>query len=162
LDIDPIVDRVDVNAIVDKVDVNAIVAKVDVDSIVNRLDLDSIVDRLDLDSIVARVDMDAIVQRLDVAALARYVVTEIDLPEIIRESSTSVATETVQDVRIRSMQADELVSRIVGRAVQLWRVTPGRDGSPDDGVSESPGDESLPHRALDGDVRPRQDHSGRA
>jgi hypothetical protein len=80
-----------------------------------------ILDQLDIDSIAARVDIEAIVSRLDLVGLAQYVVAEIDLSEIIRESTGSVASEAVRDVRIRTIEADQVVSRWVGRTLHPWR-----------------------------------------
>jgi hypothetical protein len=175
VDIDGIVEQIDLDAIVSRIDIDGIVSRVDLDGIVSRLDIDGIVSRVDIDGIVERVDIDGIVKRLDLAGLARYVVTEIDLPEIIRQSSTSVATETVQDVRIRSIEADQLVSRIVDRAVHLWRVPPRQrgatpDGRPHDVIEGSPPreiDEQADGSPPSGEVveRPvpeKRDHDGRA
>jgi hypothetical protein len=52
--------------------------------------------------------------RLDLAGMAREVINEIDLPEIIRVSTGSVASESVRDVRIQAIQADETVARWFG------------------------------------------------
>jgi len=55
--------------------------------------------------------------RLDWTGILREVVDEMDLPEIIRMSAGSVAGATVRDVRIRTMVADDMVSKWVGRVV---------------------------------------------
>jgi hypothetical protein len=47
--------------------------------------------------------------------VAEYVVDEIDLPEIIRDSTGSVASETVRTVRMQGVDADRTVARIVDR-----------------------------------------------
>lgn len=54
--------------------------------------------------------------QLDLARVAREVIDDIDLPEIIRSSTGSVASETVRDVRMQAIEADEAVSRWFGRA----------------------------------------------
>jgi hypothetical protein len=124
VDIDRIVDRIDLNqiaaridldAIVERIDVGAIVERVDVDAIAGRIDLDAIASRIDLDAIVARVDLDAMVGRIDLAGLTEQVIDEVDLGEIIRESSSTMATETVDALRVQGMRVDGLVSRIVDR-----------------------------------------------
>jgi hypothetical protein len=40
---------------------------------------------------------------------------EVDLGEIIRESSSTMATETVDALRVQGMRVDGLVSRIADR-----------------------------------------------
>ena len=115
IDVGAIVERVDVGAIVERVDVGAIVEQVDVDAIAGRIDLDAVASRIDLDAIVARVDLDAIVSRIDIAGLTEQVIDEVDLGEIIRESSSTMATETVDALRVQGMRVDGLVSRIVDR-----------------------------------------------
>ena len=96
----------------------AVLDQVDVDAVVARVDLDRIVDRIDLDAIAARIDVDAVVARVDLAGLTEQVMDEVDLGEIIRESSGTMATETVDALRVQGMRADRLLSRIVDRVLQ--------------------------------------------
>ncbi|KAA9150313.1 hypothetical protein FPZ12_041465 [Amycolatopsis acidicola] len=56
-----------------------------------------------------------VLDRLDLTGIVRDVLDEIDLPGIIRASTGSVATESVRDVRIRMVAADDAVSRWFGR-----------------------------------------------
>jgi hypothetical protein len=122
IDVDSIVDKIDVDAIVRRVDVEAIVAQVDIDAIARRIDVDAIVGKLDIDAIVDRVDIDAIVRRLDLVSLAEEIVNGIDLPEIIRESTGSMASEVVRDVRMQSIDADVAIARIVDRLIRRRRA----------------------------------------
>jgi hypothetical protein len=124
VDLDQVVARVDLNQVVARVDLNQIAARIDLDEIVDRVDVDAIADRIDLnaiaaridlDAIVARVDIDAILARVDLPALTEQVIDEVDLGEIIRESSSTMATETVDALRVQGMRVDGLVSRIVDR-----------------------------------------------
>jgi hypothetical protein len=98
-----------------RVDLDQVVDRVDLDAVAQRIDLDAIVNRIDLDAIVARVDIDAILARVDIAALTEEVIDEVDLGEIIRESSSTMASETVDALRVQGMRVDGLVSRIVDR-----------------------------------------------
>jgi hypothetical protein len=102
-------------AVLEQVDLDAVVAKVDLDRIVDRLDMDRIAARIDLDAIAARIDVDAVVARVDLAGLTEQVMDEVDLGEIIRESSGTMATETVDALRVQGMRADRLLSRVVDR-----------------------------------------------
>jgi hypothetical protein len=88
---------------------------VDVDAIVADVDLDAVVARIDLDEIAARLDIDTIIARIDLVELADQVIEGIDLPEIIRESTGTVASEVVRGVRMQSIDADEAVARVIDR-----------------------------------------------
>lgn len=118
VDLDELVTRVDVDAVVSRVDLNAIVSKLDLDEIASRIDVDAIVSRVDVDEVAQRLDVAAVIERLDLAELTREVMEEIDLPEIIRESTGSMASETVRGVRIQGIEADASVSRAVDRILR--------------------------------------------
>jgi hypothetical protein len=115
IDLDRIVDRVDPDQIAARIDLDAIVERVDLDAIIERVDLDAIAARIDPDAIVGRVDLDAVVARIDLPGLTEQVIDEVDLGEIIRESSSTMASETVDALRVQGMRVDGLVSRIVDR-----------------------------------------------
>ncbi len=74
------------------------------------------------DEVLRRVDLDAVIARLDMAKLAEDVIASVDLPEIIRESTGAVSSETVREVRMRGISGDEAV----GRAME--RLRPRRRG----------------------------------
>jgi hypothetical protein len=122
VDIDALVSTVDIAAVVDRMDIDAIVRHVDIDAIAKRIDVDAIVERIDVDAIVSRVDVDAIVRRLDLVALAEEVVNGIDLPEIIRESTGSMASDVVLDARMQSIDADVAIARVVDRIIRRRRA----------------------------------------
>ncbi|HEV7647267.1 MAG TPA: hypothetical protein VGP26_03820 [Actinophytocola sp.] len=63
-----------------------------------------------------------VLAQLDLAAVARDVINEVDLPEIIRVSTGSVASESVRDVRIQAIEADQVVARWFGRVLRPWRA----------------------------------------
>jgi hypothetical protein len=111
--------------------VAAVLDEVDLDGVVARVDLDAIAARIDLDAIAARIDLNAIVSRLDLAGLTEQVIDEVDLGELIRESSGTMATETVDALRVQGMRADHLLSRLVDRVLlrKEERYTgPGTEG----------------------------------
>jgi hypothetical protein len=142
VDIDAVVRSVDVNAIINRVDIDTIVRRLDLDAIADRIDIDRIVDRLDIDSIVAKVDIDAIIDRVDVVGLAEQVIEGIDLPELIRESTGSMSSEVVRDVRVQSMEADEKLAHIIDR---MFRRRRPRD-------TDAPGEpESLAGGPIEGE-----------
>ena len=98
------------DAILDRIDLTQVA--------IDRIDIDRIVDSIDLDAIVARVDIDAVIDRVDLAALAAEVISEIDLPEIIRDSTTAVTSETVRSVRVQSAEGDQAIARLVDRILR--------------------------------------------
>jgi hypothetical protein len=110
-----VLDEIDLDEVVTRVDLDRIAARIDLDRIVERVDVDAIAARIDLDAIVARVDINAVVARVDLPGLTEQVIDEVDLGEIIRESSSTMASETVDALRVQGMRVDGLVSRIVDR-----------------------------------------------
>jgi hypothetical protein len=97
-----------------------------VEVVLDRFDLtDLVIQRVDVNAIIEQgVDMDAVIGRADIVGLARDVVQKLDLPEIIRDSSGTMATETVESLRVRGMEADRSLSRVVDRVL---RRTNARD-----------------------------------
>ncbi len=136
VDIASIIDRVDLDAVVATVDLDAAVARVDIAGIIDRVDLDAIVATVDLDAAVARVDLDAVIDRIDVIGIVEEVLDVIDLPAIIRDSTGSMASETVRGARMTSITADDAISRAVDRALFRRRKAPAvnhSDGTPGNG-----------------------------
>lgn len=130
VNVDGVVDRVDLEPIVDRVPVQRVLDRVDLDAVVARVDAEALIDRIDVDAIVARVDLDQIVARLDLPTLANEVIEAIDLPDLLRESSGAMGSETVRGLRMQGIRADEGVSRIVDRLL-LRRRAAGAEGSAD-------------------------------
>lgn len=95
--------------------VTAILDQVDMDAIADRIDVDRVLDRIDLDRIAERLDVNAIVQRVDLLQLTRQAMDEIEMGEIIRESTSGLAEESVEALRVQGMDADRWVSGLVDR-----------------------------------------------
>lgn len=129
LDVERVVDRVDVDRVVSRADLDAILAQVDLDEVVGRVDVDAVARRLDLDAVLDRpdftatilrhLDLDALVEaflaHIDMIALAEEVIDGVDLPEIIRDSTGTMASDTVRGARMQGIAADEAVGRAVDR-----------------------------------------------
>jgi hypothetical protein len=161
VDIDAVIDRIDLTALVrERVDLDAIVGDVDLDAAAARLNIDAILDRMDLtalvrervdldavvrdvdlDAIAARLDIDAVIARIDLVGLAQEVMDALDLPAIIRGSTASVASESVQDVRLQTIAADEAVSRVVDRLLLRRRHPPAAVNG---AAPEAPAAEAIP------------------
>jgi hypothetical protein len=112
--------------------------------------VDEVVARIDLDAIAQQIDIDAIIARIDLVALAEEVIEGIDLPEIIRESSGTVASEVVRGVRMQSIDADEAVARVVDRLFRRRRRATDAPGEPLS-LSEIDGVDLVSPAAGDGD-----------
>ena len=87
---------------------------------------------VDIDAVAQDLDVDAVVERVDTATIANRLLDEIDLAEIVRESSDVVASEAVNGVRTRAIRADNAVARGVDRV--LRRRTDPQPGSITDQV----------------------------
>jgi hypothetical protein len=112
------------------------------DALLRRMDLTRVVSTyVDIDKVVAGVDLDAIVKRLDLNKIVREqvdlvgltesIIDEIDLPEIIRESTGSVASETVRGVRMQGVSADDALDRALERFRLRRRAYRAADVTPD-------------------------------
>jgi hypothetical protein len=89
-----------------------------VELILEEIDLTALVKkRVDLDAVVAEVDVEAVINRIDLIALADKVIDGVDLPRIIRESTSSVTAEVMADVRTQGERADDVVAGIVDRVL---------------------------------------------
>jgi hypothetical protein len=95
-----------INAVLDQLDLTAVVTE--------RADTNAVAGQVDVDAIARRVDVIAVLDRVDPAAVTRYLIEELDLPAIIQSSTGSIVSDTVHDVRMQSISADERLSRAVG------------------------------------------------
>ena len=105
VDLDAVADRIDVERILDRVDLDAVADRIEVERILARVDLDAVADRIDVERIVDRVDLDAIVRRVDVEG-------------IVRRSTSSMAGESVDALRVQGMNADRAVNGVVDRLLR--------------------------------------------
>jgi uncharacterized RDD family membrane protein YckC len=113
LDLDALLARTDIDALVARVDVNALVDKVDVEALLSRVDADALIGRVDLDRQLARVDIQALVQRSGI-------------PDIISESTRSIAASMIDLARRQLVGLDVIVNRVMARLLRRsWadRVT---------------------------------------
>lgn len=112
-----------------------------VEIVLDRIDLTKLViERVDVNRIIQeRVDVDGVIERADVIGVARDVLQQLDLPEIIRESSGTMGTETLEGLRLRGMDADLSLSRLVDR---LLNRTNGREPGPANLGRSPPGHQS--------------------
>lgn len=115
---DALLDRLDLTElVVERVDVDRLADAISIDRLMERIDLNEVAAGIDVDAVAARLDVERVVQRLDLVAIANEVIDGVDLPTIIRESTETMAAETMDGVRERGMRADRFVARVVDRAL---------------------------------------------
>jgi len=114
---DAIVSRMDLTDIVlSNVDLRPIVIKA-----LDEIDLTEIVvHRVDVNRIVEQADIDSVIDRVPMLQIADYIIEEIDLPQIIRESTGGVALDAFTTTRVSAIRTDEILSKVVD-AVLLRR-----------------------------------------
>lgn len=108
--VDAIVGRMDLtNLVISQVDLRTVV-----ESALDQLDLTEIViQRVDVDRIVAQASIDDVVDRVPMIQIADYIIEEIDLPQIIRESTGGIAMDAFTSTRFSAARTDEFVSKII-------------------------------------------------
>ena len=104
-----VLDRLDLTRLViERVDLTRVVQ-----ATLDQMDLTQLVlERVDVDRIVDKADLERIIDRLPLVDLANYIVDEVDLPQIIRESTGGIATDAMNAVRIQSIGVDQMMTRI--------------------------------------------------
>jgi hypothetical protein len=122
-----------------------------------RHELDAVLDRLLpalLTEMMRHVDVAELLQKnLDVVALAEEVIAEIDLPEIIRDSTGAMASDTLRGVRMHSISGDDAIARAVDRLrLRLTKGTAGPGGAEPLAV---PGEIVVASRGTDPPARTR-------
>jgi hypothetical protein len=114
--VDTVLDQLDLTALVlDHLDVQRVASVIDLNAMTADLDMDRLTDRIDIDALVARLDVEALLARLDVPAIAAKVIDELDLLQMIRAVSADTASEGVRDMRLRGVEADRAIQRVVNR-----------------------------------------------
>lgn len=105
-----------VDVILDRLDLTRIV--------LDRVDLARVLDAVDPDPVAAKLDIDAVIARIDLLGIAQMIVDGIDLPAIIRGSTTSMASESVTGIRLQSAAADERLNELMSRLRLRRRAEP--------------------------------------
>jgi hypothetical protein len=110
--LDAVIARV-VREVIRHVDPNELLRSVDVNALVGRVDVQGVIDRIDLNPLLDKLDLDALARRIDVAALAQRVLDEVEVGDVIRESTGTLTVETVDALRRRGADADRRLARFV-------------------------------------------------
>ncbi|HVE30398.1 MAG TPA: hypothetical protein VNC80_10060, partial [Mycobacteriales bacterium] len=127
-----VVSRVDLDRVARGLDVEAVLDRLDLTELVmSRVDLDRIAGALDIEAIAHRLDLNALAARIDLIGLAEQVVLGIDLPQLIRDSTGSVASEGIAGMRMQGMEADQAIAHFVDRVLRRRPRPPQPEQGPD-------------------------------
>jgi len=96
--------------------------------VVDLLPIDAILARIDVNAIIGQVDVDALIQRVDVPKLVTDGLENIELGDLIADSTTNIAADTRDSVRVQAIRADGglagLIDRILRRRGERDLVVP--------------------------------------
>ena len=101
------------------------------------VDLDELAEKLDVDRVAERLDLDAIILKLDLPKLVEEVLAEIDVADLIRESTGTLTGEAIDEVRYVSVDADRVVARLVDRVIRRRRRHLDAPGEPESASAEN-------------------------
>jgi len=132
VDPDIVLDHVDINLLLDKVDLQRVLERVDLNPVLRNVDLDALLARVDLEALLTRVDLDAVLQDVDLdALLARMdlnrLLADVDLealvrrsgiPEVVAESTSHIATSTIDVGRRQIAALDFWINHVVARLMR--------------------------------------------
>jgi hypothetical protein len=112
-----------VDQVLDQVDLTTMV--------VEHVDVAKIVASIDIGAIVKNIDIESIVGEMDLGGIANQVIDEVDLPGLIRESSGAMASDSIIAIRTQSIEADELVNRLMDRILMRRTDRASRTRAPE-------------------------------
>jgi hypothetical protein len=109
-----VVVTVDPDIVLEHVDLNVLLSRVDLDAVLARVDMDALLARVDLNALLADVDVDALLRDVDLEALVR----RSGIPDIVAESTYSMAGSALDLARRQLVGLDVVVDRIVDRLMR--------------------------------------------
>ena len=106
--LEPLISAV-LEIVVELLPIEAILAKVDVDALVGRVDVNAL---------VGRVDVNEIVQRVDLPGIVTAVLENIELGDLIADSTTNIATNARDSARVQAIRVDGGLASVVDRILR--------------------------------------------
>ena len=118
-----VLDVVSLDQVVAAIDIDALIARIDLQQLISRLDLNAILAEIDLNALLDRIDLDAVLSKIDIAALVDSIdldalIANTELGSLIAKSTSGMASEALDVVRSQGVGLDNVVSRIVTRAMR--------------------------------------------
>jgi hypothetical protein len=117
---------------------DAVVARIDLNKIIAAIPIEDLLGDLDLDALIKRIDLGSLLGQVDLAPLVVEILGAVDLPGIIRESTSSIGGETVHVVRSQAIGADAVVERVTDRLLFRKRARSDGAAASDDDSSAEP------------------------
>jgi hypothetical protein len=81
--------------------------------------------------VAERLDLDAVIKKLDLPKLVEEVLAEIDVADLIRQSTGTLTGDAIDEVRYVSVDADRVVARLVDRVIRRRRRNLDAPGEPE-------------------------------
>jgi hypothetical protein len=112
--------------------VRAVLQPLDLTTLVSEsVDLDELAEQIDVDRVAERLDLDSLIVRLDLPKLVEEVLAEIDIADLIRQSTGTLTGDAIDEVRYVSVDADRVVARTVDRIIRRRRRHLDAPGEPE-------------------------------
>ena len=89
----------------------SLVASIDLPDMVQQIPVTQIVQRIDLNAVIAQVDLNRIIADIDIRPIASQVIDEIDIPGIVRATTTSMTGDLIEANRVVFMHLDGGIAR---------------------------------------------------
>jgi hypothetical protein len=97
--------------------------------IVGVMPIEAVLARVDVNAIVSQVDLGALMASMDLGALITDVLSQIELGDLISDSTSSIATDARDAVRVQAMSVDgglaQLVDKVLRRKRERDVLVPG-------------------------------------
>jgi hypothetical protein len=100
---------------------NVVVELLPIEAILARVDVDALVGRVDVNALVQRVDVNDIVQRVDLPGIVTTVLENIELGDLIADSTTNIATSARDTARVQAIRVDGGLASLVDRVLRRRR-----------------------------------------
>ncbi|MFN8034580.1 MAG: hypothetical protein U0V73_01410 [Acidimicrobiia bacterium] len=94
---------------------DAIVARIDLNKILAAIPLERLLEGVDLGALMQRIDIGSIIASMDIGTLLAEVLDAMDLPDVVRQSTSTVGGDAIDAVRSQAIGADALVERVTDR-----------------------------------------------
>ena len=94
--------------------VELVIDQIDMEALIDRIPIDHVIEKVDIDAIAARIDIDAIIDRISI----EDIVADVDMGAIVRDSTTGLAGETVDALRVQIMGIDLIAARLVDKILR--------------------------------------------
>ena len=89
--------------------------------IIGIVPIEAILARVDVNALVGQVDVGALLARMDLGTIITDVLAQIELGDLISDSTSSIATDARDAVRVQAMSVDGGLAHVVDRVLRRRR-----------------------------------------